>query len=138
MKKALLTRVQSDQKQSLGYLFGFDGTKKIFESVTLELDQQRNERRESRIIAGTYLCTIRKSDKYGLHYLVNNTPNRDMILIHVLNYNHQTEGCIGIGQSFADINKDGYLDITASRKTLDEFLKLMGESFYLTIVDLDY
>ena len=135
---AILLRIQSDNKQSLGYFQGFEGVEQVFESKSLELPSNRNQKNISRVLAGCYLCRKRYSDKYKWHYILENVPNRDYILIHVLNYENQTNGCIGLGSQFYDIDKDGDLDITSSRNTLDQLLSIAGESFYLTIIDLDY
>lgn len=136
--EATLWRVQSDNKQTLGYLQGFEGIQKVFEAKTLELPNKRNQRQISRIPSGRYLCRKRQSAKYALHYEVLNVPNRSNILIHVLNYEYQTQGCIGVGKDFVDLDKDGDLDITSSRNTLNELLNIAGDEFYLTIIDLDY
>lgn len=52
------------------------------------------------------------------HFEVVGVPGRSYILIHRGNYVSQIEGCILVGQSFTDINRDGLLDVTNSRDTL--------------------
>lgn len=139
MKVASLLRIQSDDNQTLGELCAYDGHEMIFSCKSLELPDNRNKRNISRIPAGAYLCTKRYSEKYKWHYEILNVPNRSFILIHAGNYNRDTKGCILLGSSFSDINSDGYLDVTGSRNTIDNFMTVMdNEPFYLTITDLDY
>jgi len=60
-------------------------------------------------------------------------PGRDMILIHEGNYHFNFLGCIGVGQDFADINKDGQTDITNTKATLAQLVKVAPNGFRLTI-----
>jgi len=55
---------------------------------------------------------------------LQNVPNRSEILIHKGNYHSDILGCILIGNDLSDINKDGYLDVTSSKKAIKELLKL--------------
>lgn len=132
--KAVLTRQPSDSKQTLGTLkvFNADGAK-VFECKTLELADRNNERQKSCIPKGTYNITIRNSLKYGRHFLVNNVPNRDTILIHYGNYNKDILGCILVGATYADINGDGFPDVTSSKATLAKLLATAPQGFTLTI-----
>ena len=50
-------------------------------------------------------------------------PNRDWILIHPANYTRELLGCIAVGMDHKDIDKDGELDLTSSRKAMGEILK---------------
>ena len=45
-------------------------------------------------------------------------PGRSGVCIHKGNYFTQILGCIIVGDSHTDINKDGYKDVTNSGKTL--------------------
>jgi len=131
---------QLNPKETIGELFVYDTDEfeKVFEGnlvyqcKTLELPWKGNKRQESCIKKGIYDVIRRKSTKYGDHFHVTNVEGREMILIHALNFYTQTLGCIGVGDSFGDINKDGYTDILNSRKALDDLYKLL-QSFKLKI-----
>ena len=135
IKRAVLIRLEENRKQTLGRLFLFDGLDLIFECCTLELPDKDNKRNISCIPTGEYNVKIRESEKYGLHYQVENVMMRDYILIHPANYYKQLRGCIAVGQDFYDINKDNHQDITYSRKTLKEMLNIAPNGFNLIILD---
>jgi|SRR5690606_5370858 len=62
---------------------------------TIELPWKNNEKRISCIPEGTYPIRKRFSQKFNWHYILENVPNRSLILIHPAN-NAQKElmGCI--------------------------------------------
>ena len=133
-----LNRLSSDLNQTLGILHVYNASQCLFTCKALELPNLRNEPYISRIVAGRYLCKKRHSQKYGWHYHITGVPGRTLILIHPGNYNRDTKGCILLGAEFIDINADGQLDVTSSRKTVAAFEALMPEEFFITITDLDY
>tara|TARA_R100001224_G_scaffold44566_1_gene25715 strand:- start:4634 stop:5047 length:414 start_codon:yes stop_codon:yes gene_type:complete len=135
MIRAVLIRLNQNKKQTLGRLFIFNGLDIEYECCTLELADNNNRRNVSCIPVGEYNVKPRTSEKFGNHYLVENVENRDYILIHPANYHTQLRGCIGVGQDFFDINKDGDHDITYSRKTLAELLEIAPDGFNLIILD---
>jgi len=47
------------------------------------------------------------------------------ILDHAANYWHQLNGCIALGRRPADINNDGYMDVTSSKSTMKDFHKAL-------------
>jgi hypothetical protein len=98
---------------------------------TLELPWKDNERKVSCIPIGKYDVVKRKSPKYGNHFHVQDVPNRDMILIHSGNYISDILGCILPGRNPADINNDGYSDVTHSKQTMAELNKILPEKFKL-------
>ena len=138
MKEFNLIRSHWNDKQVEGRLFiGADFV------LTLELPWKENKRRVSCIPAGRYTVVRRTSPKYGEHFHITNVPNRDLILIHAGNYagskNPKTKmsdilGCILVGTSMYDINADGIVDITNSKKAMKKLLKLLPqEPFILNI-----
>lgn len=135
MKKLVLARIQSLDDRTLGYLFVFNESLEVHRFVTLELPWKQNARQVSCIPVGRYVVEPRSSPKYGNHLHVLDVPGRDMILVHSLNYPDQTQGCIGIGQRFSDIDKDGRLDISASRYALDLLTQFVTEKTSLVVVD---
>ena len=121
--KAVLTRLESTALQTLGRLTVYDGLSKVFECVTIERAWKNNEKGASCIPLGRYSCIPRVSPKHGKHYHITNVPNRDLILFHAANYATQLEGCVALGSGFADINKDGVIDIINSNATMAGFIQ---------------
>ena len=75
-----------------GFLYDPDGE---LLCLTIELPWRNNLVRESCIPEGTYPLTKRYSQKFKHHILINDVPDRSLILIHPAN-NAATEllGCI--------------------------------------------
>lgn len=112
----------------------------MFEFKTLELPYLDNHPQTSCIPVGTY--PVIKSKGWGKipyeHFAVQNVPNRAGICIHIGNYASgkrvDSEGCILVGKSFADINADGHLDVIGSGITLGKLLTILPASFELEII----
>ncbi len=110
-----------------------------FKCKTLELPWLDNRKNISCIPKGTYTCKFTRSLKFPLGtYEVQNVPNRSGIRIHSGNYatgaQVDIQGCILVGNNFADINADKQLDITNSRVTLNILTTFFGkEPFTLEI-----
>ena len=73
---------------------------------TLERPWLGNKRNVSCIPEGVYTCRRYKSKKYGDTFEVMNVWGRDNILFHSLNFVHETEGCIGIGDKIGYIGQE--------------------------------
>jgi len=132
--KATLTRVMVNTTTTIGLLIVRNETNTYFADFkTLELEYSDNKQRESCIPIGTYTCKLRFSEKYKFHYILENVPNRSMILIHSGNFDQDTKGCILIGKSLSFDIKNREVMIQKSVLALKEFINLMGESFVLTI-----
>ena len=134
--KAVLLRLVHQDRQTLGELRFYQGTKCIFSSKALELPDRDNQRSVSRIDEGPYEVEVRWSEKYKHHYILKDVEGRSYILIHPGNYYTHTRGCILVGANFKDINKDGYNDVTSSKATMAELLAAAPDCFTLEIVDL--
>lgn len=135
MYRAVLARLDQGMEQTLGRFTLFKGLDRVFDCVTLELPWEENYTNISCVPIGVYKVSPRYSDKYKNHYILEDVPNRKYILIHHGNFNSDTRGCILLGSSFAQINGDAFLDITASRRTISELLSITnGKGFELTIV----
>jgi len=135
MYRAVLARLDQGMEQTLGRFTLFKGLDRVFDCVTLELPWEENYTNISCVPIGVYKVSPRYSEKYKNHYILENVPNRRYILIHHGNFNSDTRGCILLGSSFAQINGDAFLDITASRRTISELLSITnGKGFELTIV----
>ena len=116
------------RSQTLGVLTG-----KGIKLVTMELRWFNNMPQHSCIPEGKYVVLPRTSPKYGKHFHIQDVPNRDLILVHNCNYSHELLGCIGVGKDFADINKDGIMDISASKLALAELVKKFPKGFEIVI-----
>ena len=109
----------------------FNRTKMSFK--TLELPWKDNERNISCIPVGSYKAIKHNSPKFKQSFWLQDVPGRSEILIHVGNYTSDIRGCILPGDRHADINNDGILDVTNSRKIMDALYKLMPDEFTITI-----
>jgi hypothetical protein len=130
MDKLTIKRLSDDGYQTLGLIFSPSNI--VFHS--LELPWKNNEHKISCIPKGIYDVEKRYGEKYGRHFHVLNVPNRDMILVHPLNFSWQSLGCIGVGKGLVDMNGDGKLDVTSSRAALNVLLKVMPQTFKLEII----
>ena len=132
--KATLTRLQSDDKQTLGALALYFGTDEVFSCKTLELPWLDNAPYISCIPEGKYTVTRRESQTYGKHWHVQNVSDRTFILIHHGNFHRDTEGCICVGRDHHDIDNDGYLDVTSSKATMRALNSVVtANQFRLTV-----
>lgn len=144
MKKESFTLVIErwfeDDKQIIGELVVYDGKyKELLRCKSLELKYRDNKNNISSIYHGTFEGKIRTSPKFGEHIHILNVEGRSFILIHPGNYYHQLEGCILVGDSLRDIDGDGYVDVTNSRKTLNKILDILREgedNFKIVVTDL--
>ena len=102
--------------------------------VTLELPWRDNAPQVSCIPEGSYDVAARHTDKFGLHYHVQNVPGREWILFHPATFTSQLRGCIIPGEYLKDLNADGIHDITLTRRTLDRMLTNIGTRFRLHII----
>ena len=104
----------------------------IFQCYTLE-DTERpvKIKNETAIPKGTYKVIINKSNRFKrLLPLLLNVPNFEGVRIHSGNTNHDTEGCILVGQT----RGDNY--VGQSRKAFEKLFKKMqaAKEISLTIL----
>jgi len=100
-----------------------------FECYTLEdIERDVKIKGETAIAKGTYKVIINQSNRFKrLLPLLINVPNFEGVRIHAGNSNHDTEGCILVGQNRS-------LDyITKSRKAFDSLFKKMQGAKNITI-----
>lgn len=131
---AVLTRLNDNGVETRGKLVVTYGDK-TFSCDTLERPWKNNQTNISCIPTGTYHCSMQPFHNTK-HYELSPTAPRTGIFIHPLNYMTQTEGCIGLGNSYSDINHDGQLDVLHSVDTITAFEKFLdGVDFSLQIVN---
>lgn len=100
-----------------------------FQCFTLELPDLDNQSNISCIPEGTYNFNVRHSNSNKSFVIeLEDVLDRTYIQIHSGNYTKQILGCILVGDSVKDINKDSIPDVTNSRNTLKKLLKLVGDS----------
>lgn len=129
-----INRISKTSHQSLGILTIFDKHNFPFwECRTLELPDKDNQNRISCIPEGEYKVIKRTSPGRGKHFHILKVPNRTYILIHSANYVEQLLGCVAVGLSHTDINGDGWRDVTHSKKTMKDLIKILPENFKLKI-----
>jgi hypothetical protein len=132
--KAYLLRIKPEQNQTLGAIHVYDGKEEVYSCKSMELPWLDNKKNISCIPPGKYDAVKHVSPKFGECFWIKDVPGREEILIHRGNYNKDTKGCILPGRSFADIDNDGSVDVTNSGNTLKDLLKILPESFKITIV----
>ena len=121
-------RLYKTDSSTIGELL-IDG---IFECFTLE-DKERpvKIKGETAIPKGTYRVIINESNRFKrLLPLLIDVPNFEGVRIHAGNSNHDTEGCILVGQT----RNKNY--IGQSRKAFDKLFKKMqaAKNITLTII----
>lgn len=118
-------RLYKTENSTIGELL-VDG---LFECFTLE-DKERETKikGETAIPKGTYKVIINESNRFKRELpLLLNVPNFEGVRIHSGNTNHDTEGCILVGQS----RNKNY--IGQSRKAFDKLFKKMKKAKDITI-----
>lgn len=125
---AVIERTTTNTKQTTGVVKCINGANK-FSCVSLERGA------DLRIPTGEYKVTWTFSPKFLRYMYLINVPKMSGIRIHSLNYWFESEGCIGLGSGFSDMNKDGLLDIINSRDTVKKFeLFFNKEPFTLLVI----
>lgn len=130
-----IKREVGNSKETLGTLIARNG-QATFTCKTLELPWLNNQRNISCIPKGTY--QVKQEwwwSKAKSTYLLQNVTGRGGIRIHSGNYFSDIQGCILLGNSFVDINKDGILDVVNSRVTIQAFEQFMGKKPFTLIVE---
>lgn len=121
-------RLHKTNTSTIGELL-IDG---IFQCYTLEdVERPVKIKNETAIPKGTYKVIINQSNRFKrLLPLLLNVPNYEGVRIHSGNTNHDTEGCILVGQT----RGDNY--VGQSRKAFDKLFKKMQAAKDITITIL--
>ena len=123
--KLLLKRLHRTDVSTIGELY-VDG---VFECYTLEdIERDVKIKSETAISKGTYKVIVTMSNRFKrLLPLLINVPDFQGVRIHSGNTNHDTEGCILVGQTRS---KDF---IGKSRKAFDNLFKKIQKAKSITI-----
>lgn len=132
----IVDRFKDTGKQTLGRMQYVDEKNNVlFDCVTLELPWKNNKNKISCIPVGEYDCEkVGPSEniKYP-HIWITNVKGRSGVKIHIANYYTQIQGCIAVGSSHLDLNKDGEQDVTASKTTFAALMNVAPNKFKLII-----
>jgi hypothetical protein len=137
MKEMILTRLVDNGKQTVGMMtFITLHRKELF--TTLEPPWLNNLVNKSCIPPGDYVCSIRRSEKYGKHLIVEDVQGRSEILFHHGNYRKNSKGCILVGEKFRHIDGDNQIDITNSKNSMKRLMRYIenGDKINLKISDV--
>ena len=123
--KITVKRMHRTDISTIGELY-IDG---VFECYTLEdIEREVKIKSETAIPKGTYKVIINQSNRFKrLLPLLLNVPNFEGVRIHSGNTNHDTEGCILVGQT----RSKNF--IGQSRKAFDKLFKKMQGAKNITI-----
>ena len=142
MRAKICRKYRKEQTEGTLEIYDEDTGELEFVCKTLELPWLDNQTGISCIPEGYYDVIPRSSPKYGNHLHVTEVPNRSLILIHPGNYagskNPKTgksdiRGCILVGKDIVDINGDGIKDITSSKNTFRELMRIAPDGFVLEV-----
>ena len=132
MKTAIikLQRLWQDDNQTLSTcsVLG-DNDIPLFVSLALERGWRDNKQGISCIPKGSgpYEVVLEHSPKFKKKlWEIKGVPNRSECKFHVSNYWRQLNGCIALGRRPTDLDKDGYLDVTSSVSTINDFHKALN------------
>lgn len=114
-----LDRKSENDKQTLGIMEVWKDSVFMFALATLELPWLNNTKSKSRVFVGDYIVVPNETPKHPNTFLLQGTLDRTGILIHIVNYVKDLEGCIGIGLVHSDMNADGQQDTKFSTEALD-------------------
>jgi len=136
----IITRLQQENGQTLGNLNLFSGVEEIFSCKTLELAWLWNQKNISCIPTGDYLFEQSATKHFPICFRVktlskHSVPGRTGILAHYGNFKRNTKGCILLGRDFTDIDRDGVLDVTTSKITVSELIRITDLIFPVKIIN---
>jgi len=122
-------RRQHLNRQTLGELYIVDDNDKtLFQCRTLELPYIDNKTDISCVPLGVYKCKLEYSNRFKKHlWELKDVPNRTECKLHSFNHFWESNGCISLGDSFADIDNDGWKDILNSTKTMVKFHNILKD-----------
>lgn len=121
-----IKRIEQDENQTLGQCSVFIDGRFLFNSCSLERGWRNNQQNVSCIPLGEYKVVLEYSPRFKKDlWEIKGVENRSECKFHSSNYWRQLNGCIALGSSIVDLDKDNYLDVTNSRTTIDLFHKVL-------------
>ena len=139
MKRVLQIRLTGDVNQTMSIVHIMNDDQIVHTCYLLELPWRNNRTSESCIPLGYYTLKKRKAHEAGSrigypHLEVLDVYNRSGIKWHVGNYVRELRGCGAPGQALADLDRDGLIDVTSSRKALEALLSYLDNETPLHII----
>ena len=113
---AEIIRLEETAQGTLGIL----RINKSIQCFTLERPYLFNRPNESAIPAGSYLCQLTNSPRFGVTYEVIDVPGRSHILFHAGNTINDSTGCILLGASCGELG--GQRAVLSSRNAFAGFM----------------
>jgi hypothetical protein len=111
--------------------------------VTLEESNRGNKNKASCVNAGSYLVKRTITEHHGETWQLQDVDGRDAILIHVINTEKDTEGCIGLGMEFGRLmarddqsgEEENQPAILRSGEAIQKFNEMMvGEDEFILVI----
>lgn len=119
----LITKRLND-KQTIGHMDVYKNEAYHSTFATLEQEWNNNEISNSCLPPGFHIVLPYHSKKHPNSFILEDTAPRTKILIHVLNFMYQTEGCIGLGLYHDYIDDDKYIDLVSSGEAMKKFRRI--------------
>lgn len=133
MIRLILYRKKYRDKQTLGRMDVYRNDEYLFTLATLEQEWNNNMTSNSCIPPGFYMAEHYNSPNHPNTFIIKDTEPRTYILIHILNFFYQTEGCIGVGLTHGDTNKDGYSDLVRSADAMNKLREVCKNETVISI-----
>lgn len=129
MKIVRINRKKQDATQTLGFvLVTGDNDEPVYADISLERGWRDNKRNVSCIPEGMYTLKKEWSPRFKMDlWEIYGVEGRSECKFHAANYWHDLNGCIAPGIAVKDIDRDGRLDVTSSRASLERFHAAMGD-----------
>lgn len=103
--------------------------------VTVERPWLNNQHNISCIPVGDYQCIQHNTIKFPDTWEVTGVPDRDAILIHAANTYPDVEGCVGVGNSFGNMNN--LPAVINSTMTMTKLRNFLPKTFELRVRSLE-
>jgi len=132
----IINRDKITDKYALGHCYiDLGNGEKNYIGTSLERGWNDNKKRISCIPDGSYTLRLEYSKKFKKKlWEIYNVKNRSECKFHAANYWYQLNGCISLGEKRIDINNDGHLDVTKSKKTMSKFHKMLKNSINVILI----
>ena len=136
IRTLIIDRFSVDKTQAVGVATVLNAKgKPILTCKSLERGWNNNEKMISCVPKGRYTIKLEWSNRFGANlWELKNVPNRSECKLHSANYWNQLNGCIALGLSLRDINGDGEVDATSSRRAMKDFTRAMGNATEAEII----
>lgn len=133
--KVEIFRFFSDTNQTSGVCVVTDKGFPLFTALSLERGNRDNKIGVSCVPSGKYILKYEYSNRFKRKlWELKDVPNRSECKFHAANFWHQLNGCISLGQTYNDLNKDSYKDITNSKNTMESFEKVLQGLDEVTLI----